>query len=262
MIHIIGHTGMVGSELMTRDRYMPMECDVTSPKSINKALLKHNPDVIVYLAAKTNVDWCEDNPNLTIDVNVGGVRNLLDSYLGRILYVSTSYVFNGKKFIGSGYTERHDPSPINMYGHLKLCAEAMLHLSINKDVGNVKIIRTSKLYNREYLERRFEGNLQFSDVLKRSYLHVKHFCDGLDFVLDNWDTIPNILNIAGTDILSEFMFLYQACKRCGIPQHYVEKRTSQLRGAVPRPLRAGLNVRLAKSLGVPLYSAFDGLEIL
>ena len=98
--------------------------------------------------------------------------------------------------------------------------------------------------------------------MKRSYLHVQHFVDGLEYVLDNWGKIPTILNISGTDILTQYMFMSACGKKFNFPEHTITPRNTKLKGITPRPIRGGLNVSLAKSLGVPLYSGFEGVKLL
>ena len=258
-VHVIGHKGMVGSELVGRG-CLPLECDITNPYEIKKALKENSPTTIILCAAETNVEWCEKNPMFAMRTNVTGVSNLVDVFKGRLIYISTDHVFDGKKFLGLGYSEKHSPNPLNVYGQTKFAGEFVAGLGW----PDTRIIRTSKLFNRKSLFDKFGSNTPyiFSGVLKRSYLHVQHFVDGLEFVLDNWQKMPKVLNVSGTDILSEYMFMYKAAVIFDVVEAVDSPRNTKLSGATPRPIRGGLNVGLAKHLGVPLYSAFDGLELL
>jgi dTDP-4-dehydrorhamnose reductase len=119
MIHVIGASGMVGSELISRgcERF---DCDVTSTSSIAAWMNAENPSTLIYCAGHTNVDWCEKNYKEALKVNTIGVSNIVDVFRGRLVYISTDYVFDGKKFLGSGYHEDSRVSPVNVYGQTKL----------------------------------------------------------------------------------------------------------------------------------------------
>ena len=258
-IGIIGHQGLVGSELIKRG-YEPLWCDIRDKNDVSGIIRGYNPDVIINCAAITSVEYCEENRKDAIDVNVQGVSNIVDCFDGRLIQLSTDHIFSGKKFFSTGYREGHNPDPVSVYGWTKLSGETVASWGRS----DVRIIRTSKLFDKGQIFDRFTGDAPYiySNVLKRSYLHVQHFVDGLQFVLDNWKKIPVVLNISGTDIMSEYMFMY-ACAKAFQADHAVGKpRNRALKNATPRPIRGGLNVGLAKKLGVPLYSAWDGVKLL
>lgn len=255
-IGIIGHTGMVGSELVRRG-YEPINFRIIDKEKYE--LRDNDFDIIVYCAGFTDVDQAQEEPSSALLVNAWGVHHLLNHYRGRLLYISTDHVFSGKKWISSGYTERHNPSPINWYGHTKFTGES---LTLSPIIRN-KVVRTSKLFDENYLREKISVHpKEYTDVLKRSFLHVQHFVDGLVYVLDNWEKMPIILNVSGKDIMSHYMLFGAVLRHWGWDQSLVLPRKKQLKDATPRPIRAGLNVNLAKKLGVPLYSAFDGVKLL
>jgi len=262
-IGVIGYTGMIGTELIKRG-YEPVVCDVRRPDKVRDALYEKGYDIVVYAAGITDVDACEKDPTEAKMVNVFGVNNVVDVYGGRFLYISTDHVFNGKKFLRDGYTEKHSPRPINMYGGTKLSGEWMVGMGRSRDS---RIIRTSKLFDGkvwvqlQFIQKRNVAQL-YSNVLKRSFLHVQHFVDGLQFVLDNWEKIPAILNISGTDIMTHYMFYCSVARKFGIDPNLIKANNHYSKELAPRPIRAGLNVGLAKNLGVPLYNAYDGVKLL
>ena len=262
-IFVTGSKGMVGEELVSRG-VIPLGCDVASEISVKYYLNNLNvtkDDLIINCAAITNVNACEENPQFALGVNAWGVHNLVTHHRGRLIQLSTDHVFSGNKWFSGGYSEKHSPLPVNVYGMTKLAGETML-LGLN----NTKAIRTSKLFNQEFLERKLakvrSGELQeFTNLIQRSFLHVKHFVDGLEWMIANWDKCPKILNISGTMIASYFGFFYQAAMKMGLSAELVSSRNYKLKDSVPRPFRGGLNVTAARKLGVPLYSYLDGLKL-
>jgi dTDP-4-dehydrorhamnose reductase len=97
----------------------------------------------VLSAAYTDVDGCESNRELAAAVNTQGPINVAEAakQIGaKLIFVSTDYVFNGKKT--SPY-EANDPrDPINIYGKTKADAE----VGILNVLPDACIVRTSWLF--------------------------------------------------------------------------------------------------------------------
>jgi dTDP-4-dehydrorhamnose reductase len=128
-ILVTGSLGTIGSyipsifiadELVLTTR---KDLDITNRQQVLEKIAKEQPDVVIHLAAKTNVDDCQKNKREAKLTNTIGTKNLADACKknGSILiYVSTGAVFNGKnKF----FTENSKPNPVNYYGKTKLLGE-------------------------------------------------------------------------------------------------------------------------------------------
>ena len=96
------------------------------------------PDLVINLAALTNVDFCESNHKLAKEININGVKNIYDSFEGKIIHISTDYVFDG---LNGPYSEKDQVNPISIYGKTKLKSEEI----ILERKGNL-VIRTNVLY--------------------------------------------------------------------------------------------------------------------
>ena len=122
MILVVGANGMLGNDLMqvlkgdVRGMDLP-EIDITSLESTRRVLLTLKPRVIINAAAYTDVDGCESNVELAMQVNGEGVAHLamvareIDATL---VHVSTDYVFDGGN--GSPYLEDDPTGPLSIYG--------------------------------------------------------------------------------------------------------------------------------------------------
>jgi dTDP-4-dehydrorhamnose reductase len=81
MILVVGAKGMLGTDLM---QVLPGdvrgvdidEIDVTSFESTRRTLLTLKPGVVVNVAAYTDVDGCESDRELAMQVNGEGVAHL------------------------------------------------------------------------------------------------------------------------------------------------------------------------------------------
>jgi len=147
MILVVGANGMLGHDLM---KELPGEVqgidlpdiDITSLESVQEVIERLKPRVVVNAAAYTDVDGCESNAELAMQVNGEGVAFLAmasRSIEAKLVQVSTDYVFDGGK--GSPYVEDDPTGPLSVYGESKLAGE--LNAKFNPDH---LIVRTQWLY--------------------------------------------------------------------------------------------------------------------
>jgi dTDP-4-dehydrorhamnose reductase len=98
--------------------------DITVPEEVAEVVDEHAPDWIFHLAAETDVDLCEKDPDHAFRVNTLGTENIVFACRERgipLVYISTAAVFGGTK--QEPYTEYDTPDPSNAYAHSKLEGE-------------------------------------------------------------------------------------------------------------------------------------------
>lgn len=121
------------------------KCDITDKKRLNSVICAERADIVVHLAAWTNVDGCELEPSKAYDINCEGTRNIAlacKSSGAVLVFVSTDFVFDGKK--RTLYRETDKPNPLSVYGDSKFKGEEAVKSVLDKYF----IIRTSWLYGR------------------------------------------------------------------------------------------------------------------
>ena len=80
-------------------------------------------DTVVWLSALVGDPACAINPKLTRQTNVEAVRNLVDSFGGRIIFPSTCSVYGAQ----DGVLDESSPTgPLSLYAESKLEAELIL----------------------------------------------------------------------------------------------------------------------------------------
>ena len=87
----------LGIDLIPLDR---KEFDITNYDECKKIIFKFNPDWILNAGAYTLVDKVETNKDIALKVNRDGPKMLseiLYQKKGRLLHISTDYIFDGKK---------------------------------------------------------------------------------------------------------------------------------------------------------------------
>ena len=273
-IAITGHEGNVGSEILRqRPEVIPLLCDITKENQVERELGLIAPNVIIHCAALTDIDECEENDMKAFSVNVGGVKNIVNWFTrGTFCYLSSDHVFDGNKYYA--YSEKHKPNPINIYGRTKHMGEAMANFGSHRSV----IVRASKMFTYDDIKADLEClssgmSVDFTDRIYRSFVHVEHFVDGLLSLIDkigNKEVVitkkDNIINIAGSDKYSYYTFWTMIAREFHIPMERVIKRdyTLEEKGIdiSPRPFRCGLDISKATKLGIPIYSAYDGIRLI
>lgn len=101
--------------------------DVRDPIALKTAMDQVRPDIVLHLAAATDVDRCEQQPEQAYHTNAIGTQNVaLACQAARavLAYISTAGVFGGDK--PEPYTEFDSPAPVNVYGHSKLAGEQIV----------------------------------------------------------------------------------------------------------------------------------------
>jgi len=149
---VFGADGMLGRDLMavlSRRREARGtdigETDITDAAAVVEILTSLKPRAAVNLAARTDVDGCERDPQGAFAVNEGGARNVAAACAAngvRLIHLSTDYVFDGLK--GSPYVEDDPPNPRSVYGKSKLAGEEAVRAS----AADHLIVRTSWLFGR------------------------------------------------------------------------------------------------------------------
>lgn len=120
------------------------DLDITSRQQVESVVRATRPGILINCAALTDVDRCEEEPELAQRVNgdaVGILASSTNLVGARLVHVSTDYVFSGS---GDRPLREDDATdPINVYGRSKLAGErraagAARHL----------IVRTAWLFGR------------------------------------------------------------------------------------------------------------------
>lgn len=119
------------------------QLDFSKPSQIAKTIGMLRPEWVVNCAAYTKVDQAESEAECAFRINRDSVAELAiatAAYGGRILHLSTDYIFDGRQY--TPYCEDDIANPINVYGRSKWEGEHCL-LQYLPDAA---VIRTSWVY--------------------------------------------------------------------------------------------------------------------
>jgi dTDP-4-dehydrorhamnose reductase len=100
------------------------ELDLRDAPRVEEVFEEFEPDLVLHLAAETDLEFCEANPRTAEEVNARStatVARLAEERGASLVYISTAGVFDGRK--DDLYTESDEPNPIMVYGRTKLEGE-------------------------------------------------------------------------------------------------------------------------------------------
>lgn len=120
------------------------ELDVTDEKAVGQLVEGEGIDTIINCAAYTAVDRAEsdqDRARLLNAVAPGILARVMERVGGRLVHVSTDYVFNGRAC--APYRETDEPDPQSVYGRTKLEGEQ----AVLEECRDAVIVRTAWLYS-------------------------------------------------------------------------------------------------------------------
>jgi len=120
-----------------------LSLDLADAGACRAAVLEHLPDWVLNAGAYTAVDRAESEPELALAVNAGAPRAFAEALLetgGRLLQVSTDFVFNGQQ--GTPYRPGQPRDPLGAYGRTKAAGEEAVEQVLG-ETGRGVILRTS-----------------------------------------------------------------------------------------------------------------------
>lgn len=121
--------------------------DLTDGKSTYEIITKFNPDILIHLAAASDVDYCQKFPEEAYKNNAVATNNIAlacQRFDTPLMYFSTDYVFDGENVsdVDKGYTEFCKVNPQSVYAKSKLAGEYYVSHLVNKYF----IVRTALLF--------------------------------------------------------------------------------------------------------------------
>ena len=239
------------------------DADIRDADRVLQVVRETRPEWIVLCAAYTDVDGCDSNSELAFAVNRDGAVNvtLAAREMGaRLLFLSSDYVFDGKK---TTPYETIDPrNPQSVYGRTKAEAEIRL-LELIPDCC---IVRTSWLFG--------VGGKCFPDTIlqlaaSRPSLDVVNDQRGCPtYVVDLARSIVSLCRKSAEGIVhatnagscSWFEFAQQIVRSAGLTTDVRPTSSERMARPAPRPPYSVLSPSSLEKLGIAMPSWQDALS--
>jgi dTDP-4-dehydrorhamnose reductase len=268
-VAVTGPNGRLGSQLVLMG-CTPLECDITKPEEIELALAMTHPDVVINCASKTDVDACEteEGQKKAFQVNFHGVEYLRNAFEGKLIHISTDYIFDG---CTGPYTENHkDKTPVNAYGASKLGGEIVLLYPLHNGRQSC-IVRTTGLFGGfghkkdivDYIIDNLSVGIEMSMTyeLMGNQTYVPFLAEAL-LKLAGMEWAHKIIHIGSSDIVSRYEFALLVASAYGLNRDLLHPCNNQdvMGWVAERPRKGGLKTALAKRLRLPIYTVWDGIQ--
>jgi len=277
---VIGAKGMLGKDLVEIlrsssrvDQHLDCEIlgwdieeiDIQEEKNTVTKIESLRPNIVINIAAYTNVDGCESHDEKAFAINAEGMRHVALGALrcrAKVVYLSTDYIFDGKK--REPYLEDDPPHPLSVYGRSKLRGEQY----VQEMVEDALIVRTQWLYGKY-------GNNFVASVLrqareKKVLSIVNDQVGSPTYTIDLSRAISvliqcdarGVFHVANSDLCTWFAFGQEILKLSGMEGvRIVPISSEELGRPAKRPLYSVLNTeKLKRETGMTLRPWSEALK--
>jgi dTDP-4-dehydrorhamnose reductase len=274
---IIGANGFLGQhlakasccfEVFEADRERGLAMDVTSAASVDAAFQSARPDVAVLLAAISDIDQCEQHPEMAEAVNVCGAAHVAEMCArtqARMVFTSSAAVFDGARH---GYTECDDPTPLSVYGKTKARAEELilaklpsaLILRLALAIGFAEGSGTNAMLNRFAAKLGAGERVSLPDFEYRNPIDAGTFSTLLLELLTAAGA-AGIFHLGATESISRFELGVKLAEKMGYSTQLVQAQSEPVPGRAPRGLdHFLLTGKLAEVCQTPVPSCDEVIE--
>lgn len=228
--------------------------DLTDFAALKEMVREVKPDAVVNLAAVSQPNDCEREPEASRRVNVEAAVNLAGLAADRgapLVFTSSDLVFDGRN---SPYKEEDPVSPVNLYAEQKVAAEA----GIRARHPGASICRMSLMFGppspvsvsfiQPFLAKMRAGETLglFTDEF-RTPLGARHAIEGLLLALAHR---AELLHLAGPERISRHDFGALMARILGIGSAVIVPcRQADVPMPAPRPPDVSLDISKARELG-------------
>ncbi|XP_071480252.1 methionine adenosyltransferase 2 subunit beta-like [Diadema antillarum] len=235
--------------------------DLRDSEAIRSVIREFQPDVVIHAAAERRTDVVERNPEDVKQLNVAATAVIAQECASRgimLVYISTNYVFDGKK---APYRTSDEPNPLNKYGQSKRDGE----IATLTNYPGGAILRLPLLYGP--VERLNESSATFilsqiTDTSKvvemcnyqqRRPTHVNDVAQVLLQMAEKYSQgheVKGIFHWNTSEQLTRYQMATIITDVFQLPSHHITANTSAPAAGTPRPANAAMDVSSVTSLGV------------
>jgi len=257
---VIGAKGMLGRDLVDTLRFSFRpdqdweilewdidEIDIQEENTTVTKIENMKPQIVINLAAYTDVDGCESNEEKAFAVNAEGMRHVALGALkcnAKVVYLSTDYIFDGEK--KEPYREEDSPHPLSVYGRSKLKGEQFVQALVEDSL----IVRSQWLYGRH--GKNFVSTILREAREKRAVSIVDDQTGSPTYTVDLATVITDLIHrrargifhVANSDACTWFAFGQTILKLSGMLDVRVQPiSTKELGRPAARPLYSVLSTQ-------------------
>lgn len=283
-ILVIGGSGIIGSKIIRK--FVESKNDVIYTYYENKLnvgighrldirkkdetidfISKVNADLVIHTAALTNVDLCETDKKLADSINVKGTENVITGCQktnSKIVYISTSFVFNGEK---NKYFEEDEPSSTTYYGLTKLKGEEI----VKSSKLSFLILRTDQPYDWKEKWQRNNSVLRVLQTLQEGKTlneiidwynvptYIPNFVNALENLI-NFNLL-GIYHVCGSNFVNRYEWALVTAKVFGLNENMIKSISSETLNFPAKRVNVNLsNEKLFQKTKIKMMGIEEGLK--
>lgn len=277
-----GLDGLVGSRIveLLRDKHefenlsISTGVDISDRSTVVEKIKSSDAQIVLHLAAKTNVDGCELDKPLgekgdAWKINVFGTQNVADGCSQsnkKLIHISTDFVFDGTSPPAGGYSEEDIPNPLNWYAQTKYEGEKIVQIS---EIPWI-IVRIASPYRAKYkrldfvraILERLRHNLPVAAVI--DHIFTPTFIDDIALAIDTLikNNSQGILHCVGSQSLTPFDASVLIAKEFDLDTSKISETTRAefFNNRAPRSFQLALKNDKIGKLGVHMSTFEEGLK--
>lgn len=292
-ILVTGLSGLVGSRLseLLGNKYQfenlsrVTGIDITDEKVLAPAIKASNAKVVIHLAAKTNVDGCEEDKvkdqellkkkdksvwisqETAWAINVIGTENILKvcGETGKkIIYISTDFVFDGSD--DRGYDENDIPNPLNWYAKTKYEGEKLVTSSgLDWVIARLAYPFRAEFEKKDFaraIKIKFEKgekiNVISDHVMTPTF--IDDFVNAIDMLISS--SSNGIFHTVGSQFITPLEAARLIAKTFGLDESLIIEttRTEYFKNKAVRPFFLGLKNDKINKMGVKMRTFEAGIN--
>jgi dTDP-4-dehydrorhamnose reductase len=249
--------------------------DISKIEDVEPLFADFDGEWVLHMGAKAEVDGCEKDKEMGEDgeawkVNVVGTENmstLSKKYNKKLIYISTDFVFDGKKSLEEGYGEEDAPRPINWYGETKYQGE----VKVKNSGAESLILRIAYPYGVSSAQKKDFVRI-IAERLKNGspvqgvtdHIMCPTFIDdiagALKILIEK--KILGLYHLVGSEKISPYDAAVLIAQAIGVDSHAIRKttRNEYFAGKAPRPYNLYLKNDKIKNLGIHMKTLSGGVD--
>ena len=192
-------------------------------EKLSETVEKHQPDVVIHLAALTGLVKCNKSPEKAFKINVYGTHNVVKACLRascKLVFLSSREVYG--ETINETSSEDDTLLPNNIYGLTKKISEDIINLAGKKNNLDFTILRLTNVYGPEgdqygaviiIKNALTNKKIQILGGTQRlNYVYVDDVVNVINLVLNNEKSSRQVFNVGSKETVSVEEFVNKVKK--------------------------------------------------
>lgn len=179
--------------------------DITEAEAVGQVVSSVRPDLVINVAGKTNIDWCELNKEEAFRVNVIGAKNvaLAAEAMGAFLLHYSSGCIQESTHEEDYRTELDKPNPLCHYAWTKAWAEDLVMDRVKRGKLMALIVRPRQLISAELTR----SNALLKMLTYTKFIDTPNSCSVVEDLIDTTDrlvgdSVTGVVNIVNPGVTS------------------------------------------------------------